>query len=141
MSTDQSVTAGFASTSVVVVVKPACSLSVSSSKVLVHKHHGSKASLDALVLKAKCSQTVTGRLTGTLTEHLSKKKSKRVKLPSAKVTLRPGTTATFHLKLPSAAIRALLKHVKESVALTLSASNANGAATASTSVGRVRATR
>jgi hypothetical protein len=141
MSADQSVTADFASTAVVVVVKPACSLSVSSSKVLVHKHHGSKAPLDTLVLKAKCSQTVTGRLTGMLTEHLSKKKSKRVKLPSANVTLRAGITTTLQLKLPSAAIRALQNHVKESVALTLSASNTNGATAASASVGRVRATR
>jgi hypothetical protein len=139
MSSDQAVTATFASTAPVIVPKPSCSLSVASSKVLVHKRRGAKAPLDTLLLGAKCTQAVTGKLIGTLTEHVSKKRSKRARLSLGRVTLSAGRLETLDLKLPKAAIKALQNGVKESLTFTLSASNANGATTATASLARLRA--
>jgi hypothetical protein len=135
MSSDQSVTANFASTT---IVKPACSLSVVSSKILLKKKAGVATPVDTLVLSGRCTQAASGRLTGMLTEHLAKKRTKQLRLGPITLAFAAGQARTIDVKLPSAATKALKKGTKESVALTLTVSNANGAASASLSTGNLR---
>jgi hypothetical protein len=132
MSADQSVTANFA-----VIPKPVCSLSALSSKVVLRKRKGSKTPLDTLLLSAKCDQTANGQLSGTLAERVSRKQTKHITLKPLSVSLLAGAARTIDLKLPAAAIKGLKKGYKESVALTLSVTNANGAASASVSLRRL----
>jgi hypothetical protein len=127
------VTANFA-------LEPAsCSLSVVSSKIALRKKRKSPP-VDTLVVSAKCSQAVSARVSGTLTERLTRKHSKRFKLGAVSAPISAGVRHTVDLKLPASAIRGLKQGRKESVSLGLTASNANGSATARASAGRLRGT-
>jgi hypothetical protein len=125
------VTANFA------LVPPSCSLAVSSSKVTLRKRHKSPP-VDTLVLIVKCSQATSARVTGALTERLSRKHSERFKLGPATASVAAGMTHTFDIKLSGSAIKGLKHGHRESVSLALTATNANGSATARASAGRLR---
>jgi hypothetical protein len=85
-----------------------------------------------LSLTASCSQAVTVKLTGVLTELVGKKpkhgkqKTRHFELGPVSSTLGAGAGKTLVLKLPSSAIGGLESKAMESAALTLSATSANG---------------
>jgi hypothetical protein len=116
---------------------PSCSLSVVSGKIALRKKRKSPP-VDALVVVVKCSQAASARVSGTVSEEVTRKRSKRFKLGSVSAAVSAGVGHAFDLKLPASAIKALKHGHKESVSLSLTASNANGSATARRSVSRLR---
>jgi Divergent InlB B-repeat domain len=116
---------------------PVCSLSLVSSKITLRKKRQAPP-VDELVLAVKCNQGASARIGGTLTEQLTEKHSKRLKLGTATASITAGVERTLDLKLPAAAIKGLKQRRKESVSLALTATNANGNATARASAGRLR---
>jgi hypothetical protein len=118
-------------------VPPSCTLEPLSNTVLPAKRkpkkgHKSKASVGTLSLTATCSQAVSVRLTGVLTEFVGKKpkhgkqKTRRFDLGPASWALAARAGKTLALKLPNGAISGLESKAIESVTLTLIATNANG---------------
>ncbi len=97
-SADQSVTATFTAT--VVVVKPSCSLAAVSSRIALRKRRRSPP-VDTLVISVKCTQAVSARVSGTVSEQLSGKHTKGFKLGPATATLAAGVKHTIDLKLPA----------------------------------------
>ena len=118
---------------------PRCTLTVKSNQVLLAKPkatHGRKssASVGTLSLNASCNQAAADRLTGTLTELLGhkpkhgKQKTKTFTPGPLRASLHAGKGQTLALKLPHGALSGLQTKAKESVTLTLVATNANGTA-------------
>jgi hypothetical protein len=126
-------------------VPPNCTLKPLSNTVLLAKRkpkkgHKSKASVGTLSLTATCSQAVSVKLTGVLTELVGKKpkygtqKTRRFDLGPVSGALAAGVGKTLILKLPSSAISGLKSKDNESVALTIIATNANGQGRAAASI-------
>ena len=118
-------------------VPPSCSLKHLSNTVLLAKPKPRKrqkptASVGTLPLTATCSQAVSVRLTGVLTELVGKKpkhgkqKTRRFVLGPVNGALAGSVGKTLILTLPSDAIGGLKSKAKESATLTLIATNANG---------------
>jgi hypothetical protein len=126
-------------------VPPSCTLEPLSNTVLLakpkpNKRQKSNASVGTLSLSATCSQAVSIRLTWVLTELVGKKpkhgkqKTRRFDLGPVSSVLAAGVGKTLVLKLPSGAISGLKSKAKESAALTLIATNANGQGRATASI-------
>jgi IPT/TIG domain len=126
-------------------VPPSCTLEPLSDTVLLakrkpKKRQKSNASVGTLSLTAACSQAVSVRLTGVLTELVGKKpkhgtqKTRRFDLGPVSGTLAAGVGKTLVLKLPNGAISGLKSKANESAALTLIATNANGQGRATASI-------
>jgi hypothetical protein len=126
-------------------VPPSCTLEPLSNTVLPakpkpKKRQKSNASVGTLSLSATCSQAVSVRLTGVLTELVGKKpkhgkqKTTSFDLGPVSSALAAGVGKTLVLKLPSGAISGLERKDKESAALTLIATNANGQGRATASI-------
>ncbi len=124
-----------------------CTLKAPNSKVLLTKpkhRHTSKASVGTLSLTATCKQFGTFKLTGVVTELVGhkpkhgKQKTKTFALGPVRGSLAAGVRRTLILKLPKGAVRALDGKAKESVSLTLVATNANGTGRASASIARLK---
>ena len=118
-------------------VPPSCSLKPLSNTVLLAKPKPRKrqkptASVGTLPLTATCSQAVSVRLTGVLTELVGKKpkhgkqKTRHFVLGPVNGALAGSVGKTLILTLPSDAIGGLKSKAKESATLTLIATNANG---------------
>jgi hypothetical protein len=127
MSSNQTVTANFK------LPVPKCSIVAKSSKV----HSGGKKSARGKVsVTAECNQAASLKLTGTL-----KRGTKTWRLGPAKATAKASAKVRFALKLPASAFKALKQGAKESLALTLSASNKNGASQATAAIKQLRAVK
>lgn len=118
-------------------VKPSCSLSVTSLKILLKRERHGSGVLDSLGLKVQCTQPITVKLSGKVTEQLSRRKVKHFTLRPLTVSLAAGRSRVVSLKLPSGAIKGLKSHRKESIAVTLAGSDTSGSASAHASVGRL----
>jgi hypothetical protein len=66
-----------------------------------------------------------------------KKKTKTFSLAPVHASVKAGVPATLKLTLPKAALKALKRKARESVALTLTASNPNGTSTAQASIAQL----
>jgi hypothetical protein len=152
MQGDQSVTATFAKKSAPPPPpppppppkpRPKCKLAPKSATVVVAgarklKHKGKHRPLSGtLSVTVTCDQAAAATVTGTLTELLGKKprhgkqRTRTFKLGPARAALRAGRGATLKLQLPAAALGDLLHKARESVTLSLSATNSNGTSRAS----------
>jgi hypothetical protein len=146
MNGDQAVTVTF--TKAVVVPpppKPSCTLSAPSGKIVVKKPAKGKPKtpLNTLVLSAHCTQSVSGTLTGVITETVkkgTKKTVKSIKLGPFHFSLAVGKITLLNLKLPASAITGLKKKFKESASLTLTWSNANGSGRTTRTIGSLKGT-
>jgi hypothetical protein len=136
MSADQSVTATFTAT-FSPPPRPKCTLRPESSKVLLKARKGTKATVGTLLLKVKCNQNASVKLTGKLTETLGKKRQ-TFSLRAVRASVKRGVTRVLTEKLPAAALHALAGHANESIKFTLRASNANGASITTASISRLR---
>ncbi len=134
MSSDQAVTATFTKTPPP-PPPPTCTVKAKSSRVPLKtsKKHGKKGTLKFGV---HCDQAANVKLTGKV-KATSGKKHKTFKLSTARGSVAAGASDTFTLKLSGAALRALAAGAKESVSVTLNASDANGTSTASARIGRL----
>jgi Divergent InlB B-repeat domain len=133
MNADHAVTAIFAA-----LPKPVakCTISALSKSVHLKKtKHGGKPG--TLTFKITCNQQANLSLTAVLKEELSKSKTKTFHLGPVHGTARPGSTTKLTLKLPKAALKGLSKHRKESLAVSLSAKNANGTGHARTTISSI----
>lgn len=126
-------------------VPPSCTLKPLSAAVLLakrktKKRQKSNAPAGTLSLTATCSQAVSVRLTGVLTEFAGKRpkhgtqKTRRIDLGPVSWALAAGVGRTLVLKLPNDAIGGLENKAHESAALTLIATNANGQGRATASI-------
>jgi hypothetical protein len=96
--------------------------------------------LGTLKVAVRCDQAAAVKLTGTITAAPPKKhsKSKRFPITAVKATLAAGKTHIVIVKLPKSALQALEAGARESVSFKLTATNSNGAATASAKIGRLK---
>jgi hypothetical protein len=142
MSADMAVTATFtASPGGGPKPAPACKLVAASSKVALHKRAKGrlhKFAVGALALTATCDQAAKVALKGVLTQAIAKKRVKHITLRLT-ASLPAGVTKVLALKLPRSARRALGHHARESVTLTLTATNANGTSRATRKIARLKA--
>jgi hypothetical protein len=130
-------------------IRPSCSLKPLSNTIPLakpkpKKRQRSTASVGTLSLTATCSQAVSVRMTGVLTELVAKKpkhgkqKTRHLDLGPVSSVLAAGVGKTLILKLPSDAINGLKHKAIESAALTLIATNANGQGRATASIIRLK---
>ena len=111
------------------------------------RKHASKQSAGTLALRLTCNQAASVKLTGQVTALIGKKPKhgkQRAKVFSVKpkrASVRSAVALTLTIKLPAAAIAALRHGAKESVAFTLTASNANGTSHTVTKPSRLRPRR
>jgi Divergent InlB B-repeat domain/FG-GAP repeat len=134
---------------------PRCTVKSDTSKVLLAKpkpkrRHKSTASLGTLSLRVVCDQAAEAAVTGTLTQSVAnkpkhgkqnpkhtKQRPKTFKLGPVRGSVRELATKTLVIKLPHGALTGLKNKARESVALTLTATNANGTASASAKIARL----
>jgi hypothetical protein len=107
-------------------VAPSCTLTPGSSSVLVSAKHHKHARVGVVTLRARCTQLVSGTLSGKTTVGKGKKR-KSYAFATAHESLGANRTVTFTLKLPARALAALAHHGKESATFKLSFYDANGA--------------
>jgi hypothetical protein len=131
---------------------PRCTLRVPRHTVQLPKHrqkhgHRTHRSIGTLATVADCDQETTVTLTGVLTElhdhgraH-GKARSTRFTLGPIRDTLHAGVRRTLVLALPHGGLRGLSRRERESVALTLVATNANGRTRARANVARLKGKR
>jgi hypothetical protein len=141
-SADANVTATFGR---VAKVAPKCTLSVKNAKVaLKQPKKGKKVALGTLTLSARCNQNASVTLTGLLTEAIGKKpkhgkqKTRQFKLGPIKTSVRANVSKAITVKLPSGALDGLGKNAKESVAFTLTGTNASGRARATAKIASLK---
>ncbi len=115
-----------------------CSLKLRSGRVKLHhpkqrKHHKRAPPAYATVaLTAKCNQAVQVKLSGVVSEHLSKKgrpgkaKIRPFRLATVRARLSPNVTRTLQIRLTPALLRALGRHVHESGKFTLTTATVGG---------------
>jgi hypothetical protein len=99
---------------------PACSVKLASRKVVVQRKRVAR-----LRLTASCTQAMAARLSGRVTLH-----GRHVNVSAVRVDLAAGKRTSFSVKLPQRALTALRKRAHVTVALTLTATNAQGKTTA-----------
>src|SRR5437764_6915523 len=121
-----------------VAAVPRCTLTA-GSKVTVVRRRG-KVARGTVRVSVRCDQTAGVKLTAVLTDapakhHGHKPPAKHFRLPAINATVGAGRTAVLKLSLPAAAVTDLQHHAKESLAISLTASNANGTSQASAHVG------
>jgi hypothetical protein len=129
-------------------VPPSCTLEPLSNTVLLastrRRSDKVNASVATLSLRATCSQAVSVRPTGVLAELVGEKPkhgkqtTRRLDLGPVSSTLAAGVGKTLVLKLPSDAIGGLKDKGKESAALTLIATNANGQGRSTASIASLK---
>jgi hypothetical protein len=121
---------------------PSCTLRAQSSQVATNatKHH--KATVGKLKLVAHCTQTVRGKLTGTINAKIKakhgKSKKKSFKLSAVSATLGAGKSVILTFSLPKPAFAALAGGASESATFSLTATDANGSAHASATISRLK---
>jgi hypothetical protein len=140
LGSDEAVTATFTKNP-----PPSCSLKLVSGTVFLKspkKHAGHpKPALGAMVLSITCNQSSTVTLTGAA-KFTTKSAHGKGKKHTLTFTVHTGVTGgspkTLTIKLPLGALSALRSHIPVAVTLSVAASNANGRATGSLTIHRVR---
>jgi Tol biopolymer transport system component len=132
--------------------QPSCTLTAGGTRVAARGAAQSakrkkKQAKGVLQLTARCSQAANVTVTGLLTEVIKKKRKKRGKSKRSRPkTLRvaavggsadAGKLVTLTVRLPRAALSALKQGARESLAFTLTATNANGTDTATAKIRRL----
>jgi len=118
--------------------KPSCTIRAKSADVLLppatkatHKRKARRPKPGTLSFVVRCNQTVNVTLQGNLTELIKanhgRKRSKTYSLPHAHGSAQAGLAVTLTVNLPTSALTALRAHAHESVKVTLTANNVNGA--------------
>jgi hypothetical protein len=137
MSAAQTVIATFTATP----AKPSCTLVPQGAKVDVPAKPDKKHPLaGALKVAVRCDQSASVKLTGKITAAAQKKhgKSQSFTITAVKTTVTAGKTDTVAVKLPKPALTALEAGARESVSFTLTATNANGGATAKAKIPKLK---
>jgi hypothetical protein len=132
LSTDLHVTATFFRTP---VAAPKCTLKVKSTKVPLKK---GKKGFGTLTVSVRCNQSAKVSLRAVLTEKLAKKPAKTFRLGPVRSSVKANVSKNLALKVPLGARNGLKKKARESVKLTLTATNANGTSHASATIGRLK---
>jgi hypothetical protein len=133
MNSNQSVTAMFAST------LPSCTMSPLTRKVALKRAKTGKHKIlsGTVTMRVKCNQATTAKLAGTLTQVIGK--SNQTYTLSGHGSVKANTGTKLVVNLPLAALNALTKsRANESVKMTLTATDANGTAHATASIGHLR---
>jgi hypothetical protein len=108
-----------------VLPKPSCSAKPDPNVLLPDPSKSKQANgTGELHVVVRCTQSVTMRVGGTLTQQGSK--STKYTLPAVQHSVGVGRSVTISLTLPGAALKALAAKAKESVSLVLRAGDANG---------------
>ena len=130
-----------------------CTVKATSNKVLLAVPKGKakkgapKVKPGTVTVTVKCNETGKVRLTGTLIQLIGKKpkhgkqKSKSYKLGPVTRSAKAGKALALTIKLPAAAVTALGRGAKESVVLTVTDTNANGAGRATAKIAMLKGTR
>ncbi len=128
---------------------PKCTLRVPGTKVLLAKRKGKQASKQkpgTLSVTLTCNQatgvTLGGRvirLVGQKPKH-GKQRTVTTSLAQARRSVNSGAKVTLTVKLPASAVTALGHGARESVAFTLTATNANGSYRMSVTAGPLKGT-
>jgi DNA-binding beta-propeller fold protein YncE len=114
LSANEAVTAAFAPK------PPACTLASTGAATMSSDGAGT------LPVQVTCNQTAAAKLKGTLTDKRTGVTAKQFALPAVSATAHAGVKLIMKLTLPVAAMKDLKAGATESVALTLTATNANG---------------
>ena len=127
---------------------PECTLAVTSKRVLVpygrtRKRHKGAIKPGSIGVTVACDQTVAVAVTGTLFEEIPQtgRTNHQVhkSFPLQTVHLAIAAHAvTLMIKLPSAAVTALMHGAREAVMLALIATNPNGTNQAKATIGQLR---
>lgn len=117
--------------------KPTCSLAVVTAHV-TSRIPGRTPKTGRLTLRISCDQAATVSVTGVLAERLTRHKLRKIRLKTIHAPITAGREGTFVVKVPAAAITGLKHRRRESVVLTLVASNGAGQARVTAKVGRLR---
>ncbi len=116
---------------------PKCTITAANKTVpLKQTKHGGK--VGTLTFKAKCNQPVNLSLTGVLTEKLRHGHTKTFHLGPVRASGHAGVTVRLSLKLPHVALTALKQGHPESLAVLLTAKNANGTGRATATIGKLK---
>jgi hypothetical protein len=129
----------------VVPPAPECSITTGGKKVRLGrlkagKGKKAKGGGDTVTAAVSCNEAVSLKLDGVITETPPRKghghgpHAKHLALAAVEGSQQAGETTPLTVRIPASAVRSLYDKMKESLALTLSASNANGTATVSASV-------
>jgi hypothetical protein len=116
-------------------VAPQCALKALSRKIALRKpknRHGAPA--DTLLLSVRCDQGASVTVKGTITVKPRHGRKRHVGLAMQHTTVLANVAKTLRAKLPKAAFTALKRKAKATVALKLTATNANGQSALSGSV-------
>lgn len=111
---------------------PSCTLTPVSNRVLLARHHGSRATLGSLTLRVRCNQAARVILTGAVIELLGRHgthgtpRTRSLGVTSVRSVVASGISRLVSVKLPTRALRALARKVRERGTFALAASNANG---------------
>jgi hypothetical protein len=140
MSSDQTVTATFKTGSGPPPPPPApsCTIHPKSDDVLVKGKPRSK--IGALTVTATCTEAAAVTVRAKVTAQHGKGKAHTFSLGAAHGNASANAPLTLTEKLPASAVKDLKKGYKESVLLTLNASNANGRASATATIPRLHGT-
>ena len=129
---------------------PSCSLSTGASKVRLGRLKAGKAkqgkvTADTVAVGVRCDQAAVVTLHPVLTEKLPRKAHKHrarlreLALAPLSASVNVGETGVLSVRIPASAVRQLYGNAKERLALTLDATNANGASAASAAVSLLKA--
>jgi hypothetical protein len=125
------------STPTAVAPTPSCTIRAKSANVLLppakkatHKRNRRRPKPGTLSFVVRCNQTVAVTLQGKLTELVKgsrgKRRHKTFVLPRARGSAQAGVAVTLTVKLPRSALTALGAHARESVKVTLTATDVGG---------------
>ena len=122
--------------------RPSCTLSPTSNQVLLPAKNSQPTTgrEGKLFFKARCSPTARIKLTGKLTEVVTsngKEHTSAFWLPRVTGSARAGSTLPLTVTLPRATVTGLEQNAHESVRMTLTASDAGGAATVTITMPRL----
>ncbi|MFL5823017.1 MAG: hypothetical protein ACJ764_06210 [Solirubrobacteraceae bacterium] len=120
---------------------PTCTVHQPSGVVLLPaKGKQPKGDQGKVLLKFTCNQALSMRVVGKLTS-VFRRRTRTFALDPVAGRAQAGKVGTVRLRLPSGALSALEQGAKQSVALTLTASNANGAWHGRASIARLHGVR
>jgi PKD repeat protein len=132
---------------VTIASPPVCTLKVRSNRVLAPLHkrakkHKVKRAAGVLKLTIRCNQSVGLSLSGKIAAVLHKKhkraKHRTFRIPRTKRSAQAARSLNLTIKLPRKALTALEKGWRETVRLTLTATNANGTTSLKKKINRLR---